>query len=138
MKLVQNYPLNWNGKLTFELMDTKVVRTFKSLKGSGVDEFPLKDISPVVSATKSASPAWENIGWFFAGCFLVTSLLHGSLLIKGIFVVVALLSFLCTFLLKEEYEMFKNKNTNDSLFYIKNPRSSEVSVFIEALKSKIS
>ncbi len=142
MKIVQRHPLHFNMTTTFELLDDRVVYSWKAWNGSGKSEYPLSIISPMTSVGTHSNKTLSNYGFFFVFCFMVSSFLgrlffgdavdiftFGALAIACIFGIAYLV-------LREEYEVFRN-TTGIYLLGIKDPSKPAEVKFIEELKSRI-
>lgn len=145
MKLIQRYPLNFNGKSTYELTDSKVIYDYKAFNTSYHYDFLISDISPLVARAKQGDKSLQNLAWFFGICAYLSSVffriskLH-FLLLLGLLAVFGLITLICIllyFFKKYEYEVFRGKN-GETLFWIKHTSMGEEKTFLEELKKRIS
>ena len=142
MKLVQRYPLQFNGRATLELTDTSVIYTWVSLRGSARYENPFADISPVTSITRGGDRALPNYAWFFAVCAIAVSVLKTALgptielPLFTFFLLLAAIFGISYLVRKNEHEVFNHKG-GGTLFGIKKTASGQEIVFTQVLKSKL-
>lgn len=137
MKIVQKYPLDWFGTVTFEIGDSKIIHSYKNLYSEIYKEYDISGISPSVTHYKYGNSSWTNIGLFLVFLMFVLSFLNFlGLILFYILLLATVVSFLLI-LKKDKFVGFQDKN-NQYLFAVrlsKTPNKEEE--FINQLKNEI-
>ncbi len=135
--LIQKYPLNWFGQTTFQINESDIIQSHKSLWGSWERPFPLKDISPITGKIVVGNKAWDNFGSALFGAGVVLGFIH-LFIVFDICVLLGAACFLVRFTMRDTFIAFSSKESNNFLFSIRISKSDvNAENFIEELKKAV-
>src|SRR5215831_7872937 len=125
MKLIQKYPLNWFSLYTYELTDSAVIQSYKSIWGEWERPIPLKDISPLTGQSTFGNKALDNIAWVLFGIAFMLYILHVLKTLSVVLFLTGVACFAVRLIWQETYTVFNNAFSHESLFLIRRTRKGK-------------
>src|SRR5215471_588074 len=138
MKLIQKYPLNWYSQYTYEITDSTVTQSYRSLWGAWQRPLPLKDISPLVGQTTSGNKSRDNLAWTAWGIAAVLFFWHLFRSTQIALVLFGVICFAIRLLVRDTFTVCSSAISHEPLFSIKRTKAADEARFIEELKKRTS